>query len=188
MSINLNSPDIFLASDASLAWGKAENYVSQMWRKYPDKFPEGSIRMIGRTVIVTREGMEAITMHKALVLNICSVVGKSLVINKDRFNDCQRMIAKSKDETLLPEYISDLKTALSTAYKVYKNGGNVVLVDNSAFPNIKTPADLKDKRFYPISKTLPEFIEQLNKLADIPSGIEKLDNFNDYVSKLESLL
>lgn len=61
IKIDLNNPDIMSASDASLKWGKADSYVRQMYRKYPDKFPEGSIRKFGKQLVITREGMEAVT-------------------------------------------------------------------------------------------------------------------------------
>jgi hypothetical protein len=61
MKINLNDPDIMASVEASQLWGKSDDYVRQMYRKYPDKFPEGSIRKFGKQLIVTREGMEAVT-------------------------------------------------------------------------------------------------------------------------------
>ena len=61
MSINLNDPDIMDAKEASEKWGKAENYVRQMYAQYPEKFPEGTIRKFGKQLVVTREGMEAVT-------------------------------------------------------------------------------------------------------------------------------
>lgn len=59
--IDLNSPDIISAQEASKIWGHAENYVRLFYQQNPDKFPEGSIRKIGRQWVVTIEGMEAIT-------------------------------------------------------------------------------------------------------------------------------
>lgn len=57
--IDLNSKDIMDSKEAAERWGKAEDYVRQMYRKYPDKFPAGSIRKFGKQLVVTREGMEA---------------------------------------------------------------------------------------------------------------------------------
>ncbi|RRG17747.1 hypothetical protein D3P96_06215 [Weissella viridescens] len=59
--INLNDSDIMDSKTAAEAWGKASDYVRQMYFKYPEKFPEGSIRKFGRQLVVTREGMEAVT-------------------------------------------------------------------------------------------------------------------------------
>ncbi len=59
--INLNSPDIMDAQEASRIWGHAENYVRVFIRQNPDKFPDGSVRKIGKQWVVTTEGMEAIT-------------------------------------------------------------------------------------------------------------------------------
>lgn len=36
--INLDSKDIMDSKEAAERWGKAEDYVRQMYRKYPDKF------------------------------------------------------------------------------------------------------------------------------------------------------
>ncbi|MDR3241792.1 MAG: hypothetical protein LBT37_06435 [Lactobacillaceae bacterium] len=59
--INLNDSDIMSAQEASALWKKAENYVRQMYAKYPDKFPDGSIKKFGTQLVVTREGMEVVT-------------------------------------------------------------------------------------------------------------------------------
>lgn len=59
--INLNDENIMSANEASMMWGKSEDYVRQMYRKYPDKFPTGSVRKFGNKIIVTTEGMEAVT-------------------------------------------------------------------------------------------------------------------------------
>ena len=63
MSIDLNNPDIMDAKEAGLRWGKAEGYVRQMYAKYPDKFPEGTIRKFGKQLVVTADGMRAATGH-----------------------------------------------------------------------------------------------------------------------------
>ncbi|WP_371852215.1 helix-turn-helix domain-containing protein [Lactiplantibacillus mudanjiangensis] len=44
---------------------KAPDYVRQTLRANPERFPEGTVRLLGRTLIVTREGMEAVTGHPA---------------------------------------------------------------------------------------------------------------------------
>ncbi|WP_242363750.1 helix-turn-helix domain-containing protein [Limosilactobacillus antri] len=49
------------AQEASRIWGHAENYVRVFIRQNPDKFPDGSVRKIGKQWVVTTEGMEAIT-------------------------------------------------------------------------------------------------------------------------------
>lgn len=59
--INLDSPDIMDAKEASKIWGHAENYVRLFIKQNPDKFPKGSIRKFGKQWVVTTEGMEAIT-------------------------------------------------------------------------------------------------------------------------------
>lgn len=59
--IDLNDENIMSASEASKIWDKSDNYVRQMYAKYPDKFPAGSIRKFGKQLVVTTEGMEAVT-------------------------------------------------------------------------------------------------------------------------------
>lgn len=61
VKINLNTPDIMPANEASKIWGHAENYVRLVIKQNPDRFPEGSIRKFGRQWVVTTEGMEAMT-------------------------------------------------------------------------------------------------------------------------------
>lgn len=61
MKINLDELEIFGAAEASELWGKSSNYVRQTYAKYPDRFPPGSIRKVGRDLIVTREAMKAVT-------------------------------------------------------------------------------------------------------------------------------
>ncbi|WP_309295421.1 helix-turn-helix domain-containing protein [Companilactobacillus sp. RD055328] len=47
--------------EASKRWNRSSDYVRQIYRKYPDKFPKGSIRRFGKQLVVTRKAMEAIT-------------------------------------------------------------------------------------------------------------------------------
>lgn len=62
--INLNSDEIMSAQEASRIWGKSESYVRISLRQNPDKWPEGSYRRFGKTIIVTVDGMEAVTGQK----------------------------------------------------------------------------------------------------------------------------
>ena len=59
--IDLNSPDIMDAKEASKIWGHAENDVRLFVKQNPNKFPEGTIRKFGKQWVVTTEGMEAVT-------------------------------------------------------------------------------------------------------------------------------
>lgn len=49
------------APEASRRWGYEESYVRQMIKKYPDRIPEGEIRMFGKTLVITSKGMENLT-------------------------------------------------------------------------------------------------------------------------------
>lgn len=61
MDINLNSPDIMSATDAAKIWGKNIAYVRNSIRQNPQKWPSGTYRVIGKTLVVTTAGMEAAT-------------------------------------------------------------------------------------------------------------------------------
>lgn len=61
--INLNNEEIMSSTDAAKRWGKAPDYVRQILRSNPSRFPDGSVRLFGRQLIVTREGMIAVTGH-----------------------------------------------------------------------------------------------------------------------------
>ncbi|WP_322900021.1 helix-turn-helix domain-containing protein [Enterococcus faecalis] len=49
---------LMTAHEASLKLGKQKDYIGQYWRKYPEKFKEGTIEKIGNTLIITDEGLE----------------------------------------------------------------------------------------------------------------------------------
>lgn len=66
VKINLNDSDIMSSQEAAKLWGKAPDYVRQVLRSNPNRFPQGTVRLIGRQIIVTREGMEAVTGHKSI--------------------------------------------------------------------------------------------------------------------------
>lgn len=59
--INLNNPDIMTAQEAAKIWGKNEAYVRTVLKQNSDRFPNGSVRRFGKVIIVTTQGMEAVT-------------------------------------------------------------------------------------------------------------------------------
>jgi hypothetical protein len=61
LKIDLNKLPIYSGSEASLLWGKDRFYVKTIMQKNPERFPEGTIRKVGKTWIVTQEGMEEVT-------------------------------------------------------------------------------------------------------------------------------
>jgi len=61
MKISLNDEDYMGSHEASIMWGKQKDYVRTIYNKYPKRFPEGTIRKFGKQLIVTCEGMEAVT-------------------------------------------------------------------------------------------------------------------------------
>lgn len=62
--INLDSDEIMSAQEASKIWGKSESYVRISLRQNPNKWPKGSYRRFGKTIIVTTAGMETVTGQK----------------------------------------------------------------------------------------------------------------------------
>ena len=58
--INLDELELYSASEASEILGKANNYIRQLYAKYPNLFPKGSIRKIGREYIVTKDAIDAL--------------------------------------------------------------------------------------------------------------------------------
>ncbi|AVK99679.1 helix-turn-helix domain-containing protein [Pediococcus inopinatus] len=61
LKIDLNDEDYMGSHEASVMWGKQKDYVRTIFNKYPKRFPEGTIRKFGKQLVVTREGMEAVT-------------------------------------------------------------------------------------------------------------------------------
>lgn len=62
--INLNNLPLYSGAEASIIWGKERQYVKTILKNSPERFPEGTVRKIGGTWIVTAEGMEAVTGKK----------------------------------------------------------------------------------------------------------------------------
>ena len=44
--------------------GYDSSYVRQIKKKYPNKIPEGEIRLFGKNLVITREGIEALIGRK----------------------------------------------------------------------------------------------------------------------------
>ncbi|MGG5308315.1 hypothetical protein IGK38_003047 [Enterococcus pernyi] len=61
---DLHDNDLMTATEASLRWGYDSGYVRQMKKKYPNKIPDGEIILFGKTLVITRDGMEALTGKK----------------------------------------------------------------------------------------------------------------------------
>ncbi|AEV95473.1 helix-turn-helix domain-containing protein [Pediococcus claussenii] len=61
LKLDINTEELIGSREASLEWGKQKDYVRTIYNKYPQRFPEGTIRKFGKQLIVTREGMEAVT-------------------------------------------------------------------------------------------------------------------------------
>ena len=64
--VNLNELTLYPANEASRLLGKSDNYIRQIYAKYPNRFPEGSIRKIGREYIVTQEAIDALSDEKTV--------------------------------------------------------------------------------------------------------------------------
>lgn len=64
VKINLNNPDIMDSKEAAKIWGKNSSYVRTSIKQNPEKWPQGSYRLFAHQLIVTTEGMEAVTGEK----------------------------------------------------------------------------------------------------------------------------
>lgn len=58
--INLNKIELYTASEASKILGKEPSYIRQIYTKYPNRFPDGSIRKMGRDYILTKVAIDAL--------------------------------------------------------------------------------------------------------------------------------
>lgn len=58
MAINLDQITLYTAVEASRILGKEDSYISQLYRKYPNRFPEGSIKKHGRELILTQAAID----------------------------------------------------------------------------------------------------------------------------------
>lgn len=86
MSINLNDPRILSSSQACFIWGIHDSSL----RKRIDQFPEGTIRRVGKTWLVTIEGMEKVFGERKR--------GFTEVELKGILKDVQNMLEKHKHE------------------------------------------------------------------------------------------
>ena len=50
--------EIMTAKEASLKLGKNEKYIYLLWKNESNIFLKGSIKMLGSTLLITREGYE----------------------------------------------------------------------------------------------------------------------------------
>ena len=116
--INLDSKDIMDAKEAAERWNKSENYVRQLYRKYPDKFPPGTIRKFGKQIVVTREGMEAAVATKES--------------HRNELNISQR-----EELSKVLESVEEVQKALSA--ECYLAALTLVLTIPDAFAKLETP-------------------------------------------------
>lgn len=72
---------------ASAELGKTRTYIADLWKKYPERFKEGTIAKVGNVIIITDEGVEYVkhSMGK-------EGVRKNTITN---FSDYERVVAHS---------------------------------------------------------------------------------------------
>lgn len=58
--VDLDQLEIFTGAEASKILGKDNSYIRQLYAKYPNRFPKGSIRKFGKEYIVTTEAIAAL--------------------------------------------------------------------------------------------------------------------------------
>lgn len=55
---NLDELEIYTGAEASEILGKERSYIRQIYAKYPNRFPTGSIRKFGKEYIVTKAAID----------------------------------------------------------------------------------------------------------------------------------
>lgn len=56
--VNLDELKIYTGAEASQILGKERSYVRQIYKKYPNRLPKGSVRKFGKEYIVTQEAID----------------------------------------------------------------------------------------------------------------------------------
>lgn len=58
--ISLDELEIYTGAEASKILKKDSSYIRQLYAKYPNRFPKGSIRKIGKEYIVTKRAIDTL--------------------------------------------------------------------------------------------------------------------------------
>ncbi len=112
---DLHDNDLMTATEASLRWGYDSSYVRQMKKKYPNKIPEGEIRLFGKTLVITREGMEALTGRK-------EPIQRFFVIEEDNLSvQSQKEVGTFEDWNIRTENSGKERSIYSKKHRFWKS-------------------------------------------------------------------
>ncbi|MGM0203087.1 helix-turn-helix domain-containing protein [Enterococcus sp. AZ149] len=95
---DLMSHDLMTAPEASRRWGYEESYVRQMIKKYPDRIPEGEIRMFGKTLVITSKGMENLTGQSLKEYWYFYIEKQQIVFKEVKYNSYEEALERLMDE------------------------------------------------------------------------------------------
>ncbi|EPH92627.1 hypothetical protein D922_02430 [Enterococcus faecalis 06-MB-DW-09] len=115
----LMSHDLMTAPEASKKWGYEESYVRQMIKKYPDRIPEGEIRMFGKTLVITSEGMENLTGRTLEEYWYFYIESQQMVFKEVKYNSYEEALERLMNEmrkrgitNYIPKSIDDQNTRI----------------------------------------------------------------------------
>lgn len=86
------------APEASRKWGYEESYVRQMIKKYPERTPAGEIRMFGKTLVITSEGMEKLTGRSLKEYWYFYIEKQQIVFKEVKYNSYEEALERLMNE------------------------------------------------------------------------------------------
>jgi hypothetical protein len=99
--------------------GYEESYVRQMIKKYPDRIPEGEIRMFGKTLVITSEGMENLTGRTLEEYWYFYIESQQMVFKEVKYNSYEEALERLMNEmgkrgitNYIPKSIDDQNTRI----------------------------------------------------------------------------
>lgn len=95
---DLMSHVLMTAPEASRRWGYEESYVRQMTKKYPDRIPEGEIRMFGKNLVITSKGMENLTGRSLKEYWYFYIEKQQIVFKEVKYNSYEEALERLMNE------------------------------------------------------------------------------------------
>lgn len=92
------SDELMTAPEASRKWGYEESYVRQMIKKYPERTPAGEIRMFGKTLVITSEGMEKLTGRSLKEYWYFYIEKQQIVFKEVKYNSYEEALERLMNE------------------------------------------------------------------------------------------
>lgn len=129
---DLMSSDLMTGPEASEKWGYESGYVRQMYRKYPDRIPEGEIRLFGKTLVITRYGMEQLTGKILEEVWYFYVVKGTMILDEKKYSTYDKALEKLTDYASSNTEMTEFRylDSSNTRYGYRSNNGeNVYIVE-----------------------------------------------------------